>query len=164
MENAGGELFPADRADAAHGFGFRGGKADAAVPVAVKVVLALLGEEFHGAAEALAGPEGVGQGGVGGADVQEVGLPAQPGRGVGVGVGDQLEAVQGRQPPDHGGVGGKAGLQGGDMGRQVLEALLDGVKAGKGSEQGKVGRPDVGGDENAVGAGIQENLQEVAGV
>ena len=43
-------------------------------------------------------------------------------------------------------------------------AFFERVKAGIRPKERKVRRPDVGGDENAVGAGFQENLQEVAGV
>ena len=47
---------------------------------------------------------------IGQARVQQVRLPAQLGGGVGVGVGDQRETVQGGDPPVHGRVGGEARL------------------------------------------------------
>ena len=68
---------------------FRRGQADAAVPVAIQVVLALLGEELHRALESLSGADGPDQLRVGEAGVQKIRLPAQLGGGMGVGVGDQ---------------------------------------------------------------------------
>ena len=75
------------------------------------------------------------------------------GGGVGVGVGHQGVAVQGGDLPVHGRVGGEACLHGADVGGQVLEALLHGLEAGEGPEQGEVGRPDMGGDEDGFRAG-----------
>lgn len=51
-----------------------------------------------------------------------------------------------------------------DLVRQVPKALLDGVKAGEGTEHGKVGRPDMGGDEFGLWAGLQGQLQQIPAV
>ena len=139
--HADGQFFAAHRADASHCLGFLGRQALAAVPMAVEVVLALLGKKLDGAPEPLcrAPFQRPGQGGVGQVDVQQVGLPPQLVGRMGVGVGDQGEPVQGGDPPVHGRVRGEPGLQGMDIGRQVAKAFLDGVKAGKSAEQGRNG-------------------------
>ena len=79
-----------------------------------------------------------------------------------VGIGDQKEAVELGDPAVHGGVGGKAGLGGADEGREVQKALLDARKARKGPEHGEVRRPDVGGEEDGLGAALQGDGEEVA--
>ena len=159
-----GQLLPANGADAAQRRRLRRGQADAAVPVAVQVVLALLREELHRALESLSGADGPDQLRIGEAGVQKIRLPAQLGGRVGVGVGDQGEPVQGRDPPVHGRIGGEARLHRVDVAGQIPEALLHGVKAGEGAEQGEVGRPDVSGDELRVRAGVQGQLQQVPAV
>ena len=131
------------------------GEADAAVPVAVQVVLALLGEELHSAQKVLACSNGVDQAGVRDVSIQQVGLPSQLGRGVGVGVGNQGEAVQVGHPPVHRRIGGQAGLHGMDVGAKRTKALLHGIKAGEGPKHGKVRGPDMSWNELRLRAGVQ---------
>ena len=164
MLHADGQLFAADRAEPVPGLGLNGGEADAAVAVAVQMVFALLRKKFHSAIEPLPGADGPDKLRIGEAGVQQVRLPAQLAGGVGVGVGDQGEAVQGGEPPVHGRVGGEAGLHGVDMAGETAEAAGHGVKAGKGAEESEVGRPDVGGDQLRVRAGLQDQLQQVPAV
>ena len=159
--HADGQLLPANGADAAQRRRLRRGQADAAVPVAIQVVLALLGEELHRALESLSGADGPDQLRVGEAGVQKIRLPAQLGGGMGVGVGDQGESVQGRDPPVHGRIRGEARLHRVDVAGQIPEALLHGIEAGEGAKQSEVGRPDVSGDEFRVRAGVQGQLQQV---
>ena len=45
---------------------------------------------------------------------------------------------------------------------ETAEALFNAVKPRLGTEQGKPGRPDVGGDEEAVGRLLQKDFEEVA--
>ena len=162
--HADGQFFAAHRAHPAPLRRLGRCQADAAVPVSVQVVLALLRKELDGPAKALPGPDGPDQLRIGPPGVQQIGLPPQLGGGVGVRVGDQGEAVQGGDPPVHGRVGGEPRLHRVNAGRQVVKAGLHGVEPGKGAEHGEVGRPDVGGDELRVRAGLQRQLQQVPAV
>ena len=102
-------LLPASRALAAGRAGLLRRHPDVAGAVAVEVVLALLGEELDGAAEAVAGAQRPVDG-----EVVDVGqlerrrLPAEHGRRVRVGVGHQPVPVEAGHPPVHRGVGGQA--------------------------------------------------------
>ena len=78
---------------------------------------------------------------------------------MGVGIRDKGKTVQGAEPPVHGWIGGQAGFYRMDIWGEIPEAVLYGIKAGEGTEQGEVGRPDMGGDENGLRAGFQRNLQ-----
>ncbi len=162
--HADGELPSADGAERPLRFRLKGREADAAGSVAVVVVFALFGEKLNGAKKALAGLDGSGQALIGEPALQEVGLPAQPSGGVGVRVGDKGVPVQSGEPPVHGRIGGKAGFQGVNIGRKIPEAFLKGVKPGEGAEEGKVRRPDVGGDKDSVRAGLQGDLQKIPAV
>ena len=59
---------------------------------------------------------------------EEIGFPAEFGRGMAVGVGDKAEAVEGGNEPVHRRVRGEAGFEGEDMFAQVAETFLDGVE------------------------------------
>ena len=102
MLHADGQLLSAHGAQAVPLRRLHRRQADAALPVAVQMVLALLREELHGAQKALSGADGLYQFRIGAARVQQVRLPAQLGGGVGVGVGHQRQPVQGGDPPVHG--------------------------------------------------------------
>ncbi len=128
------------------------------------MILSLLGEKFHRSLKAFAGLDRLNQLRIRQAGIQQIGLPAQLGGRVGVGMGDQGEAIQSRNPPVHGRVGGKAGFHRVDIGGQVLEALFYGVEPGKSSEQGKMRRPDMSGDEYRLRAGLQRDFQKVPAV
>ena len=51
-----------------------------------------------------------------------------------------------------------------DAGRQIFEAVFYGVKSGEGSEQGEMGRPDMGRNKDGLWAGLQRDLQQVPGI
>ncbi len=140
------------------------GQAAAAVAVAVQMVLSLLWVKFHRAGQSLPGLQSPAQGGIGGRDVQQIGLPPQLGGGMGVRMGDQLIPVQGGEPPIHGRIRGEPCLQGVDVPAQVAKAGLQAVKAGKGPEHREMGGPDVGRDEDGLRTGLQGDLQQVPGV
>lgn len=123
---------------------FRRGEPEAAVPVVVQVVLAFFGKEFQGAAKSAACGQGASKTGIGGLPFQKIGLPAQLGGRVGVGVGDEEKRVQGGDPPVHRRIGRKPCFQSVDVWRQILKAFLYGVKAGEGPEKGKMRRPNMG--------------------
>ena len=80
-----------------------------------------------------------------------------------IGIGDEGESIEGRQPPVHGRIGGQAGFEGMNVRREVAEALLDGIEAGECAEEGEMGRPDMRGDEDGLGAGIQRDFEEIMG-
>ena len=134
------------------------------MPVAVQMVLALLGKKLEGAAEPFFGAQGLGQVGVGGRHPKDVGLSAQLLGRMGVGVGDQQEAVQGRDPPVHGGVGGEPGFQGVNVGQACLKALLQGIEAAAAPQYRKPGGPDMGRDHQGLGVGLQHQLQHLPGI
>ena len=77
VENADGELFPANGADAASPDGLRGGQALMAVSVAIQMVFTLFWEKFDGALKALAGLYSRFQAGIGKFPLDAVCLPAQ---------------------------------------------------------------------------------------
>lgn len=72
-----GQRLPAHGAEVLQGLGLPGGQAHAAVPVAVPVVFALLGEELHRAPQAVPRLQGTLYRRVGELCLQHVGLPAQ---------------------------------------------------------------------------------------
>ena len=91
-------------------------------------------------------------------------LPAQRRRRVRVGVGDQPVAVQRGDPVVHRRVGGQPGLDREDVPGQVGVAVGDRVEAGLRAERREPGRPDVRRHQVAALAGVQQRLQQVAGV
>ncbi len=134
-----------------------------AVPVPVAVVFPFLGEKLEGAVkfpgiEVLERPR---QMGIGKDGIKEVGFPREIGRGMRVGVGDQRKPFQRGKAPIHGRVRGQPGLQRMDMARQILKAFGDIVKPRISAEQGKMGRPDMGGDKYGLRAHVQGDLQQV---
>ena len=161
-----GQGLAADRADCPDLSGFDGLKADQAVPVAVGMVFPFFRVEFY------RGGKGVGQGIFQGlaqsgkieAGVEDIGLPAQfPGR-MAIGVGDQGEAVQGRDKPVHVRVRGEPGFESKDVGAEISVAFLDGVKAGAGAEQGEPRGPDVGRNQESFRRFFQQDFEQVTGV
>ena len=176
VQHADGQGLAADRADIVQGQGLARFQHHAAGPVAVQMVFALFGIEFHGAQEAavlrlLFGRQAAGRGPQGGEDAviggrarKEVGFAAQVGPGMRIGIGDERVAVQPADHAVHAGVRGKARLQREDVGGKVVEAVLQPVETGLGAEQGEPRRPDMGRDEHGLGADIQRHLQQVAGV
>ena len=75
-----------------------------------------------------------------------------------------MEGIQGGQSPVHRRIGGKTGFQCMDMTRQILKTFFDGIKPGKGSEQGKMRSPDMGGNKNRPGTGFQCDFQKIPAV
>ena len=143
-------------------------------PVAVQMVLALVGIKFHGAQEAAVlaalvltpgdGPQGRKQARIGGPPRKEIGLAPQVSPGMGVGIGNERIAVQGADHAVHGRIGRKARFQGEDMFREVAVAVFQTVKAGFGAKQRKPRRPDVCGNHDPVGRAFQQDFQQVAGI
>ena len=74
--------------------------------MAVKVVLAFLGKKLDGAEEARAGPDRFPHGRVGDVRIKDVRLTSDLGGRVGIGIGDEGDVVQCREPPVHGRVRG----------------------------------------------------------
>ena len=141
-----------------------------ALPVAVIVVFTFLGEELDGFDDPRfragngglpPGPQGFVQGSVVHFHLEYRGFPAQLFRGMGIGIGDYGEAVQGGERPVHGRIRGKAGFHGGYVGGEIAVTGIDGVEPRLGPQGGKPGGPDVGGDEQGPFVRIQEHGQEV---
>ena len=155
----------ASRALAARGARLLRRHPDVAGAVAVEVVLALLGEELDGAAEAVAGAQRPVD-----REVVDVGqlegrrLPAEHGRRVRVGVGHEPVPVEAGHPPVHRGVGGQPGLDGADVVREVGVAVRHPVEAGLRAEHGEPRRPGVRGHQVAPVAAGQGDLEQVARV
>ena len=170
VEHADGQRPAAVRAEAAVFAGPGRLQADAALAMAVAVVLALFRVELHRGREPLVagrvlrGADGLAQAEKIEAGGKEVGLAAELGGRVTVGVGDEGEAVQGRDEPVHLRVRGEAGLQGEDLVAQIAETLLDGVEPGLGAEQGKPRGPDVGRNEEPLRRLVEQNFEQVAGI
>jgi len=80
---------------------------------------------------------------------------------VGVGIGDQGEAVEGREPPVHRRVGGKTGFQGEDVLGLLLEAFLHGVEPGEGAEKRIPRRPHVRRDDEGLRGHAAHELDEL---
>ena len=51
-----------------------------------------------------------------------------------------------------------------DMGCQIPKAFLDGIKAGKGPEQRKMGRPDMSRNVYGLRTGFQHDFQKISAV
>ena len=164
MLDADGQFAPAGGAAPLQAHGLRRLQADVAGAMAVEVILALLGEKLDGAFKALAGLHGALERWITGLHGQHVGLARQLCRRMGVRIGDERAAVEVGNAPVHRRVGGKAGLQRADVAGEVAEAFLDGVKARKGPQQGKVRRPDVRGDEHGLRAGLQRHFQKIPAI
>ena len=112
-----GQFFSAGGAEIFLFSGFLRREDDAAFPVAVGVILSLLRDKIRRCKEswrdrgfriASATPS------IAEIRVEGVGFAAEFRRGMGVGVRNHGETVQGRNAPDHPRVGGKAGFEGGD--------------------------------------------------
>ena len=159
-----GQRLAALRAAAVAAAGLGGRQAHAAGAVAVEVVLALLGEELHRTAVAVAGLERPAHGEVVEVGVEDAGLAAEHRRRVGVGARRQGEAVEAGEAPVHRRVGGEAGLDGEDVLGEVAVALLDRVEARLRAEDGEPRRPDVGRHEIGAGTALEDDLEQVARV
>ncbi len=138
-----------------------GGQTDVAVAVSIQVVFPLLGVQLDRAAIALprlqCPPDGV----VVLLSLEEVGLPSQHGRRVGIPVGHEPVAIERRHLPVHLWVGGEACLHGKDVVRQVTVTIGDGVEAALGSQRREPRRPDVGRHEIGIGARLEHDLEQV---
>ena len=141
-----------------------GREADVAVAVAVQMVLALFGKELQRTPVPLARLQRSAQGEIVQLGVEDAHLPSELFRRMGIGVGHEPEAVQGRDPPVHRRVRGKARLHGENVGAQVPVAVVDGVETRLRAERREPGRPDMGGDEIRAGVRFQGDLQQVPGI
>ena len=128
------------------------------------MVFPFLGKEFDRPHQPLAMLDGLVQALVAQLDIQEIGLPPQLSRRMGVGIGDQVIAVQGRQPPVHRRIRGQSRLHRMDIRRQVLKAFLHAVEPRKSPEQRKMGRPDVRRHKDRPWTDLQGDLQQVPAV
>ena len=164
MHHADRGRFAAHRAGAPGRAGFVRFQPHPAGTMTVQMVLAFFREKLHGAAVTLAGFQGVAYGKVVQVSGKRAGFPAQFFRRVGVRIGYQPEAVQRRHPPVHRRVRGQAGFDGKDVRRQVPVAQVDRVKARFRAQRRVPRRPDVGWNQIGVGAGLQRDLQQVAGI
>ena len=79
-------------------------------------------------------------------------------------VGDQRKSVQGRNATVHFRVRRKAGFKGKDLLAQIAKTLLNGIKSGLGTKQGKPGGPDMGRHQKTLGGMFQEYFKQDAGV
>ncbi len=174
VQHAHGQGLAADRADIVQGQSLTRFQRHIAGPMPVQMVFALLRIKFHGAQKAAGqavlpltpgcGAQGREHARIGGRPGEKIGLAPQVGPGMGIGIGDQGVAVQAADEAVHGRVRGKTGFQGENMFRKVGKAVFQPVKAGFGAEQGKPGRPDMGGDQHCLGHGFQHDFQQVARV
>jgi len=137
-------------------------KANAALAMAVEVVLAFLGKELDGAAIAPACAQGLEHGRVRTLGLKAAGLASQLRRRMGIGVGHQGVAVQGRETPVHGRVGRQPGLHRKNPLAQIVVTLFDRVEARFRAQHREPGRPDVGGNQVALVAQLADHLQQVA--
>ncbi len=153
-----------DRAESIHAQGLYRVKTLSAFAVAVKMVFALFGEKLQGAAKALTMLHGASNGEVIQIGLIEGCLAPQFGRGVGVGVGDQSVAIQAGDAPIHGRIGGEPGFDGKNVPGQIAIAVIDGIKSRLGTQGRKPRRPDMGRNQIAVGARLQGDLQQIAGI
>ena len=128
------------------------------------MILPLLGEKLHGPAVTLAGLECPTHGEVVQLRIEHTCLAADPGRRVGIGIGDQRVPVEAGEPPVHGRVRREPRLQGEDLAGQIVVALFDRVEARLGAQHREPRRPDVGGDQVAPFARLKRDLQKVAGI
>ena len=159
--NAHGHPLFAYRTDPSMALRLQRTHADMAFPVAVKMVLSLLGKKLDGAGQSVPRFHRSLKPRIGQLCIQQVRFSSQLCRRVGVGIGNKLETVQSRKPPVHGRIRRKPCLHRVDMGSQIPEALLHRIEAGTGSEHGKMRRPDMGRNKNAVRTGFQHDLQEI---
>ena len=129
------------------------------------MILAFFGKELDGAQESATWVlKAVAHGIEIKVSVKDIGLPAQFSGRVAIGVGDQREPVQGRYQPVHVRVGGQTGLQGKDMGGEIVKTILNAVKARLGTEHGEPRGPDMGRHQETLRRLFQEDLQQVAGI
>ena len=156
-------LFPADRTAIPMRDTRLRMPADATLAMTVKVIFPLFWKKLKGtqilipittferAEERVIGPRGV----------KNRRLARQLGRRMGIRVRDERIAVQIRDAPTHGWVGGKASLHGKDLIGQIAKTFFHRVKTRLGAKHGKPRRPDVGGDKVAARVGLQRNLQQI---
>ena len=98
---------------------------------------------------------------IGGKDVC---LPAQLGRGMAVGIGNQAEAIKSGNQPIHIRIGRKASLQGENVVGKVAETLLHRIKTRSGTEQGKPWGPDMGRHQEPFRRFFKNYFQKISAV
>ena len=164
VQHADGDLFPTDRATVAEFCGLLGTDAEAAFPMAVKMIFSFLRKKFQRSGKSLSRVYGLRDSVIGQLRLKQRGLPPQLRRGMGVRIGNQKIGVQRGNPPVHGRIGRKPRFQRMDMGCQIPKAFLDGIKAGKGPEQRKMGRPDMSRNVYGLRTGFQHDFQKISAV
>ena len=134
VQHAYGQRLAAHRADIAKGQRILGLKHHVAGAVAVEVVLALIGVEFHGTDKAAVqralilsfgrGAQGRKHACIAGAARKKIGLAAQVGPGMRVRIGHKGVAIKPADKAVHGRVGRKTGFKGKDVLRKITVAVL----------------------------------------
>ena len=173
VHDAYGERLSAHGADIAVLFGFFRRHDHVAVSVPVVMILALLRVDFErslkvcvrvslipgkaGGRFAERGEHAV----VADPAREEISLPAEVGTRVRVRIGHEGVAVEGAHEAVHAGIRRESRLQGENMLREAAEAVVDVVKAGFGTEQGKPRGPHMRGNEEGAGAGIEHEIQKI---
>ena len=114
-----------NRADPAQSDSLLRREAEAAVSVPVQVVLPLLREKLEGPHESASLLERAAKPFISHLDVEQIRLPPQLGRGMRIGIRDQVVAVERRKPPVHRRVGGKPRFERMNVRGQVLKAFPD---------------------------------------
>ena len=128
------------------------------------MILSLFREKLDRSAETLPRFERAFERGIGQFRIEKIALPAELGRRMGVGIGNHSVMVELRHPPIHQGIGRKPRFQSANLRGQIPETFLQRVETRKGAEQGKVRRPNVRGNQQALWAGVQGNLQQIPAV
>ena len=83
---------------------------------------------------------------------------------MGVGVGDEREAIKVSNLTTHGRVGGEAGFKGGEEVSRVTKGFFETVESGFGTKHGKPGSPDMSGNEHGVGVAVFDDFEKFFGV
>ena len=166
VQNTDGHLFATDRAAPGMGPGDRWLPADPAAAMAVDVVFAFFGEEFHRALKGrrVAAVQRRKQCVVAQRTGQQRRLTAEFLGRMRVRAGDQRVAVEAGDAPVHRRVRGEPGLKGKDVRCQIAETGFDRVKPRHRAKQRKPRCPDMRRDQVAAFVDFQGGLKQVARV
>ena len=164
MIDADGNLLPAHRTAAPELLRLGRRQTEMAFPMPVHMIFPFLGIKLNGSAQAVSRLDSLLQALPGRLPIKEGGLPSQLRRRVGVGAGYQLKIIQHGQPPVHGRIRGKPRLHRVDIQGQIPKTFFHRIKSGKGSQKGKMRRPDMGGNQHALRTGVQKDFQQIPAV
>jgi len=79
-------------------------------------------------------------------------------------IGHNCILIQHRQPPVHWRIGRKPRLHRKNMGQHIFKTLFEGIKPRTGTQNGKVGRPDMRRNEQHIFTSLQTNLYQVSAI